>query len=315
MRAMAGRNALSRPRAQAGGFIIVAVLWLLAALATVAGVYAFYIRETAAAFAGHADRVQAQALTRAAVELAAFRLLGTEDRNLSRGTFSFRPASARVTVNLQPESGRIDLNAAPKELLAGLFISLGAKADSAEEHSNRILAWRTGAAPAGGSDEETSLYRVAGKPYGPRRAPFQHVDELSLVLGIPPALADRALPHVTVYSGRAEVDVLAASPQVLAALPGLNPEMLQSLLGRRDVSPQQVVQGAANYFGGATKYVSAEFGNVARVNTNIELEGRRTVRSEVVIVLLAGDTEPFRVLSWREDIEEAPAPEISRPRG
>jgi general secretion pathway protein K len=284
------------------GFIIVAVLWLVAALATVAGIYAFYVRETSLGFASYTDRLHAQMLSKAAVELAAYRLLSVEDRTLARGGFSFPANNARITVNVQPEAARIDLNAAPKELLAGLFIGLGVRPDTAEEHASRILAWRT-PTPPGATDEETSLYRVAGKTYGPRRAPFQHADELSLVLGVTPALAEQALPYVTVYSGRAEIDAISAPPQVMAAVPGINPEMLQGLLTRRDTSPQQMAQAPANSFGAGAKYVTVDFGNSARVTIDVDIEARRRVRSEAVIVLLPGDPEPYRVLSWREEID------------
>lgn len=287
----------------ANGFIIVAVLWILAALATVAGIYAFYVRETAAAFGGHVDRLHAQTLAHAAVELAAYRMLAATDRALARGGFSFRAANAQISIDIQPESGRIDLNAAPKEVLAGLFSSLGARPDAAEDYALRIVAWRSPVA-AGGGDDEASLYRVAGKSYGPRRAPFQHTDELTLVLGMPPGLAERALPYLTVYSGRAEIDGLSAPPQVLAALPGMNAEMLHAVLADRQKAPQRIVETPASYFGPASRYVSLDFGVTARIAIRIELDGRRRMRSEAVIVLLPGDTEPYRVLSWFDDVDE-----------
>src|SRR5438105_622598 len=46
LKAIAGPNS-SR------GFILVAVLWIIAALATLASIYALYVRDTAAAFVGH----------------------------------------------------------------------------------------------------------------------------------------------------------------------------------------------------------------------------------------------------------------------
>src|SRR5207244_3306495 len=97
------------------------------------------------------------------------------------------------------ENARIDLNAVPKDLLAGLFKSLGARAEEADSFAERIVAWRTRLI-GGATDEEASLYRAAGKPYGPRRGPFQHINELGLVLGLPPVLVERALPYLTVYS-------------------------------------------------------------------------------------------------------------------
>src|SRR5262245_10013898 len=104
------------------GFIIIAVLWILAALATLATVYALYVRETAAAFVGHNERLEAQALTRAGVDLAVYQLTATPATRPTRGRLQFRMGSAEVTVGYRPENGRIDLNLAPKELLSGLFI-------------------------------------------------------------------------------------------------------------------------------------------------------------------------------------------------
>src|SRR5947209_14020035 len=102
------------------GFIIVAVLWIVAALATLASIYALYVRETAAAFAGHHDRLEAQALALAGVELAVYQITAIPDRRPSQGHLRFRMGTAEVIVDYRSESARIDLNLAPKELLAGL---------------------------------------------------------------------------------------------------------------------------------------------------------------------------------------------------
>src|SRR5262249_38302266 len=149
------------------------------------------------------------------VELAAYQL--TENRQLrpAQGRLAFRLGNAAVAVDFRSESGRIDLNFAPKQLLVGVFTVLGSEQEAAEDFADRIIAWRTPA--AGVADSEASLYRTAGKSYGPRRGPFQHVNELGLVLGMTPDLVNRTLPYVTIYSGQAEIDVFNAAPEVLAA--------------------------------------------------------------------------------------------------
>src|SRR5258707_3529997 len=70
---MAASNARSRLK-DSQGFIVVAVLWMLAALATLATVYALYMKETAAAFVGHNDRLAAQALAMAGGGIAVYSL-------------------------------------------------------------------------------------------------------------------------------------------------------------------------------------------------------------------------------------------------
>jgi general secretion pathway protein K len=43
--------------------------------------------------------------------------------------------------------------------------------------------------------------------------------ELWLVLGLAPAMVERALPFLTVFSGSPSIDAMVAAPEVVAALP------------------------------------------------------------------------------------------------
>lgn len=282
------------------GFIVVAVLWLMAALATLAVIYSLSVRESAAAFSTRDDRVKAQALAQAGVELAVAHMTAIPEARPSFGRTSLRLGGAAIAVEFRAENGRIDLNAAPPEVLAGLFASLGARFEDAAAFAERIAAWRT-PLTEGSADEEAALYRVAGKRYGPRRHLFQHVNELALVLGLPsPALLDRSLPYLTVYSGQAEVNVLAAAPEVLAALPGLTPGGIHDLMMSRTNAPEDVLRAR---LGAAARYVTGQAGNSARVTVDISFDGRGRTRSEVVVLVLGNDVAPYRVLSWRNDVE------------
>src|ERR1700721_20581 len=84
------------------GFIIVAVLWMLAALALLASTYAIYIASTSAASHVVDDRVQAQASILAGVELAAAQLVAAPEpsRPLS-GAFGLRLGRSRIGVSYQ----------------------------------------------------------------------------------------------------------------------------------------------------------------------------------------------------------------------
>ena len=109
------------------GFILIAVLWLLAALATLASVYSVYTIESAATARVPDDRVRAESAIRAGVELTAYRaLILPKSQRPTHGAFETRIGDAKIDVRFRSEAARVDLNAAPKELLTGLFISLGA---------------------------------------------------------------------------------------------------------------------------------------------------------------------------------------------
>ena len=127
-----------------GGFVLVAVLWILAALATLASVYSSYTVNTAAASHVADDRVQAEASIRAGVEMAVFRQLALPEKARPvRGGFDMRVGRTGVAVRFRSEASRIDLNAAPADLLAGLFTAVGVDSSRAQTFAERVVGWRT----------------------------------------------------------------------------------------------------------------------------------------------------------------------------
>ena len=290
----------------ARGFIVVAVLWILAALSALVLIYLTYVTNTAVVVAGSTDRVQADALAAAGVELAAYQLTAVkEDARPSSGTFNARLGAARIFVTFRSEAARIDLNAAPKALLAGLIIGLGGAPANAADYADRIMAWRA-KTDRGDDDPETSSYRTAGIAYAPRHAPFPQAEELWLVRGIPPVVVERMLPFVTTFSNVASVNVMDAAPQVLAALPGMTPGRLQDVLSQRGdprLDPRSVLAMVGGE--GATLSTAKAY----RIAINIDFDSGRRAATEAVILLLDEGDEPYRVLSWRNASDGATAPQ------
>jgi general secretion pathway protein K len=282
------------------GFVIVAVLWLIAALAALATIFSVYLSNSARALAANDTALQAEALVSASVELAAYQLqLAGEDQRPAQGSFHARLNGADLAVSFVSEAARIDLNTAPKELLAGLLTVLGANEDDARADADRIVGWRTQATPETAGNED-ALYRAAGRPYSPRQAPFAHANELSLVLGLSPALAERALPFVTVFSGASGVDVLTAAPEVIAALPGMTPLTLKQFLNDRGTLPNDATAIAAE-LGAAKSNATAQKSQAYRMLIRIGFPNGRESVSEVVITLRSKE-EPYQVLSWQDDV-------------
>jgi len=298
-------------RKSSDGFIIVAVLWILGALATLATIYSIYVINTATALAINDDRVKAQALVSAGVELTAYQLTAAPELP-PRGRFTFRLGEANVGVEFSSESARIDLNTAPKELLAGLFASIGMRRDVADGLGERVVAWRT--APAAEvQDTEASNYRTAGRKYVPRGALFPHVDELSLVLGMSPELVEQVSPFLTVYSAQPAINVMAAPSQVLAALPGMTPDRLYAILAQRQ-APRPDLPAITALLGPAQSLATTESSKSIRVNVRIQFDNGTQMSSEVVILLVDNDAEPYRTMSWRDDVDGT-SPEPRRSAG
>jgi len=305
------------------GFIIVAVLWILVALATLASIYSIYINNSALAVSGMDDGLQAEALVSAGLELTAYRLAVPKDKDKDKdndkdkdaqrpttGQFAFRLGRANVTVNYSSERARIDLNAAPKALLAGFFAAIGASDDDADRYADRIIGWRQRPKPMDQAGE-VALYRSAGLTYLPRGAPFAHASELWLVQGLPPALVRRALPFVTIYSGRPDINVFDAPPELVAALPDMTPARLATFLNQRDTVSKDK-DSLSRLLGPDQPGATAEGSNAFRVKINIAFQNGWRTGSEAVILLDSAD-EPFQVLSWRNDVD-ADQPQIATRR-
>jgi general secretion pathway protein K len=290
-------------RRRSRGFIIVAVLWILGALALLASIYSYYVTTAAVGLGMHDERLRAETITAGGVELAVYRMLADPARVPTAGVFTFRATRATVAVEFRSEAARIDLNGAPKPLLAGLFAALGARAELADAYAERIVAWRSPAA-SGAVSDESAAYRAAGLSYGPRLGPFPHPGELALVLGLPELLVERALPFLTVYSGQGQVHLLDAPPEVLAALPGMDPQRLRDVLVQRQAGSQNVRDLVAA-LGPAQGYVTTTGSKAVRIVVRVEFESGRRMRTEAVILLSDGGTEPYHTLSWR-DLDEAP---------
>jgi general secretion pathway protein K len=283
------------------GFIIIPVLWILMTLASLAGILSVYLANTAVALSLNDSRLRSAALVSAGLELTAYELsAAAKPLRPTTGSFSFRLDRALVTVAFSSESTRIDLNLASKEMLANFFAVLGAQPRDAALYTDRIVGWRT--PPAEDTlDSENSLYRAAGTRYLPRGAPFANVDELWLVLDLPRALVERAMPFVTVFSGRPEINVLDAAPEVVASLPDMTPALLEAFLKQRPSLPRDI-KSIADALGPAQAGASVQSSEAVRVRTTIAFDNGRQAAAEAVILLDAGD-EPYRILSWRDDAE------------
>jgi general secretion pathway protein K len=282
------------------GFIIVAVLWILAALATLVSIYAIFVTNSAIAVSASSDAIIADPLVSAGVELAAYQLIGVQaDKRPTVGNFTARVGTMRLVVAFQTEATRIDLNAAPKELLAGLVVGLGAAPLAAGGYADRIIAWRTEiAAQTIDTDPENSLYRSVGLSYTPRHGPFVHLGELWLVYGIPPALIGRMLPFVTVFNGQAQIDVIDAAPQVIAALPSMTPQNLQRILAAREAGALDRASLGELLGGSGEAAGNGQTSKAFRVGVRVEFDNGRRSLAEAVIVLPDDGPVPYRVLSW-----------------
>lgn len=281
------KRRLYRIRARRG-VVLVAVLWTIALLSALAMAASTSLRGFSGLLAVDRDRVQAEALIGAAIEVGADLLLRHDGRPLLpiETRFSLRSGEGRVL--LSDELGRIDIVKAPVETLASLLAGVGVA--DAETEARAIVAWRD----AGGASRpktESSEQRRAEQA-------FTNVDQLALIPSVPPDHARLVAPFVTVF-GAETVNVATASPQVLRLLPHMNEARVERLVearaaGRLDAQAYEQILGAA------ARYAKPADHSVARLDIAVALADGFAAEAEAIIVALPKDGEPFRILSFRQ---------------
>jgi len=149
------------------------------------------------------------------------------------------------------ESGKVNLNQAGPELLMMMLNGFEMDEGDREVIVDSIQDWRDEDDLHRVNGAETDYYKGLRPPYEAKNGPFDSVEELLLVKGVTPELFYRGLKDlVTVYPSPNEpgfsmrrrgaggdphrININAASPQVLLALPGMTEDLVRALLEYRE---------------------------------------------------------------------------------
>jgi general secretion pathway protein K len=97
------------------------------------------------------------------------------------------------------------------------------------------------------------------------------------------------------------VNILDAAPQVLAALPGMTPTLLNEVLVQRTLGREAAQQLVARL--GPGSLASLGGSKSFRVTSQVGFDSGQRVTSEVVIFILDNGLDPYRVLTWHDDID------------
>ena len=271
------------------GFVLIAVLWIIATLSTLATIYALYVNATVTGLNAYDRELVGEGASRAAVELAALRILSTpEQARPHSGKLELVLGNTQVRARYESEGCRVDLNSASKELLEALFLASGA-ADDAATYAANVIAERSGAPGDPGRNIAPKL---------PRK--LRTSGELIRLAKVPADIAEKALPLTTVYTGNSKLDIFCASPQLLSWLPGVDRNRLGDILAALN-TPVADPRTFSSALGQAESFVTFEAPKVYRIRISSVLRSRIAAESEVVIMVYKQGPEPYSVLSWTED--------------
>jgi len=283
------------------GIALVVVLWLLVLLAGVALAIASRTRTETLSVAALAGEAEARALAEGALFAAIARLMAPVATGGAALTGYERVREMRdgvtLDVEIRDECGKVDLNTGRARLIEALF-ARHVPAEGAFALTQAILDWRDPDSQHRPQGAEDADYRVLGRRTGARDGPFETVAELVQVRGMTPALLGRIAADLTVDCLKAGIDPLAASPAVLAAIPGLSPAAIAAFLDRRAAWQANPQTGKPPVLDGAGEHAEESEADAFGLRATVTLpDGRQLLWDAVVWVTPAGE-KPFVLRRW-----------------
>jgi general secretion pathway protein K len=297
-------------KAKRRGVVLVTVLWSVALLSTLVMATSLTFRGFVGIVAVDRDRLKADGLLTAGLEVAAGLASSADKIPLYDMESTVTLSSGSVRFRIDDEGGRIDVGKAPVEVLAALFASIGVPGPDAL--AQKIVEWRklddaapgtpsaanTRTAPSSTANAGTVPSPAANAAKAAAPAPesaITSVADLRLLPEMRPEWVAAIAPLTTVF-GNETVNPLTAPPAVLAALPGLDRARIAAFLDarRRPIDPQQLV----GLVGAAQKYLDVKPPQAVSIHLAAALTDGYAAEANVVIVCLNGDRRPYRVLAW-----------------
>jgi general secretion pathway protein K len=219
-----------RPDPKDRGFILVAVLWLLALLTLVALALTTSVRLDVRARGQLLRHAEAEALADGLTRLVALRLGDRDRRPPAEAGIATDGTPLRcsheqnlVEIAVNDVGGLVDINGASHSLIGWLLLRVGVAPDRAGALAAAIVDFRDADdVPSVPHGAESAAYQAAGLGHGPKNAPFETIMELDQVLGMTATLLDRLRPLVTVYARQAGIDPWRAPRELLIAASDVN---------------------------------------------------------------------------------------------
>jgi len=227
------------------GIVLIPLLWVLAALSLLALDLASTVRAEVKVTQASGEAERSYFFAQGGLEEVLFHIVFPyPDAEKQKRLFPYAggmnhywisDGEMRCHVAIQDETGKIDLNFATPEVLTRLLENLGVSGSAASALAGAIVEWRK---PDSGKRDFDGI----------KRQPFTSVEELLLIRGMsreilygnpqrketPRSRGKRGLMEfVTVYSGKSQVNLNFAEPEVLAALPGLDWDTAQLIVQAR----------------------------------------------------------------------------------
>lgn len=204
--------------------VLIAVLWMVAALSIIVTGITRSAREEARVVARMRQSVEAQALGDAAIHLVLQGMVARSEHSGRWEQVAVAFHGVNIAVQVMPLNGLIDINAASVPLLTSLYKVAG----GLPEDASQALAQAT--------VQARDRKDAKGSPVR-----FEAPEDLLQIPGVDYDLYARLVGLVTAdLRGSGRINPMAAPPGVLAVLAGGDMALVSSIVTNRDAGPQSM---------------------------------------------------------------------------
>jgi type II secretory pathway component PulK len=325
-----------RIRSGEEGVILIALLWILTALAVIAMSFSRESFVEVAAARNLRDTAVGYYAARGGIAFTAFQLIQRRlyppvrqlelpgppdplDLGIVRGT----SGDGDYEVEIQDESGKINVNFVMEEQLKALMEALGIGSPDADVIVDSIMDWKDADNLRRDNGAEDDYYQTLNPPYKAKNGRIDTVEELLLLRGVSKEyfygrtqkMPDGSLVHrpglwncFTVYSTTNRVNVNFAPLEVLLSVPGMPPQTAQLIYERRKTKPfvsiDEINRALPVNLGATTlPYLSTDLTNVYSLTAQGRRRNSKATRLVRAVVFL-DPREPggYRVIYWNDNV-------------
>jgi general secretion pathway protein K len=325
-------------RTEADGVILIALLWILAALSAIALSFSRESFVEVAAARNAQSLEESYFVARAGIAATIYQLLqkhltpsvqqaGSQDvpDPVDLGSVTGSLGGGVYRVDIQDESGKINVNTVSEPQLRALVEASGIGKPDADIITDSILDWRDADNETRLNGAEDDYYQTLNPPYNAKNGRIDTVEELLLVRGIttdyfyghPERAPDGSVLYkyglsrcLTVFSTRNQININFAPLPVLLSIPGMPPQAAQMIYDRRHVKPfknlEEVIREIPVPLGATTlPFLATEQTGIYTLTASAQAGNskvRRVIRT--VVSLNRGGRTQYQTLYWNENIPD-----------
>ena len=304
------------------GIALLMVLWVLTMLTVMVFSFSYMARTEAYAALSFRQTIEKKFLAEAGIERGMVELFymntnknktpvkpGDEVWRTDGRPYKTLTENGYYTIGITNEAGKVDINTTPELLLRNLLLNLGLDLDHADMIVDSLMDWKDPDNLHRLHGAEDDYYMSLPNPYKAKNANFETLEELLLVKGMTPEILYGAegkkgiIDFLTVNSKMTKININAAPKEVLSAIPGITPELADSIITIREAQEIQDIQGIV----GSNYSLAAPYIDLAGTNAfTIESAGYKgtektgyTIRATVI----PEGTNKFKYLYYKSPVD------------